>query len=44
MRESHDEVVATIQAEFVRSFCRPTVACRLLTEDGLRLLPGALGM
>jgi|SRR5689334_1200463 len=44
MRVSHDEVIATLQAEFVRAFCRPAVACRLLTEDGSRLLPGALTM
>jgi AcrR family transcriptional regulator len=44
MRASHDEVVATTQAEFVRAFCRPAVAGRLLTEDGSRLRPGALTM
>jgi AcrR family transcriptional regulator len=39
MREPHDEVVASVQAEFVRAFCRPAVACRILTEDGARLRP-----
>jgi AcrR family transcriptional regulator len=39
MREAHDEVVASCQAEFVRAFCRPAVACRVLTDDGSRLRP-----
>lgn len=44
MRMPHDEVVAIIQAEFVRTFCRPTIACRMLTDDGARLRPDALTM
>jgi AcrR family transcriptional regulator len=42
MRESHDDLIRSIQAEFVRTFCRPAVACRMLTEDGSRLRPAAL--
>ncbi|MGB0219538.1 MAG: TetR/AcrR family transcriptional regulator [Sinimarinibacterium flocculans] len=39
MREAHDEVIAQIQADFVRTFCRPSLAARLLTEDGSSLRP-----
>lgn len=34
MQESHDGVVRRIQADFVRFFCRPALACSLLTETG----------
>jgi hypothetical protein len=44
MHEPHDEVIARSQAEFVRTFCRPSVACRALTEDGQRVRPEASTM
>lgn len=43
-RATHDEVVAGVQAEVVRTFCRPVVACRVLTDDGLHVRPEALTM
>ena len=42
MQEPHDEVIAQNQAEFVRTFCRPSIACRVLSEDGQRVRPEAL--
>jgi AcrR family transcriptional regulator len=44
MSETHDELVASVQAEFVRAFCRPAVAMQMLIEDGSRLRPDALTM
>ncbi|SFF51132.1 transcriptional regulator, TetR family [Fontimonas thermophila] len=37
MRAAHDAVIALIQADFVRCFCRPEIARRLLTPDGAAL-------
>ena len=37
MRDPHEQVIAHIQADFVRQFCRPALAAKLLTEDGARL-------
>lgn len=37
MREAHDAVIALIQADFVRCFCRPEVARGLLADDGASL-------
>lgn len=37
MQAPHEEVVAHVQADFVRNFCLPSVAAKLLTEDGARL-------
>lgn len=37
MRAPHDAVIALIQADFVRCFCRPEVARRLLAADGAAL-------
>lgn len=34
MREPHEAVIARIQADFVRQFCRPAVAAGMLSEDG----------
>ena len=44
MREPHDEVIAQNQAEFVRTFCLPSVASRVLTHDGRRVRPETLTM
>jgi len=41
-RQPHAEVIAQIQADFVRLCCRPRVATRLLAEDGAGLAPQAL--
>lgn len=38
MHEAHDTVIALIQADFVRCFCRPEVAQRLLAADGAALV------
>lgn len=37
MVEDHAAVIARIQADFVRQFCRPGEAARLLSEDGASL-------
>ena len=37
MQEPQDTVIARILADFVRQFCRPEVAARLLTSDGASL-------
>lgn len=37
MRESHDEVLTVILADFIRLFCRPLVAAGLLSDDGYAL-------
>ena len=37
MQEPHEAVIARILADFVRQFCRPEVAARLLTADGAAL-------
>lgn len=37
MRESHDKVIADVQADFVRQFCRPQVAAEMLSADGGQL-------
>ena len=42
MRAPPDEVIAAAQAEYVRTFCRPAVAEKLLVEDGARLEAHAL--
>jgi AcrR family transcriptional regulator len=42
MRESHDSVIGTCLAEFVRLFCKPSVAASMLDEDGTRIRPGVL--
>lgn len=42
MRQSHDEVIAQVQADFVRTCCRPAIVVRLLTEDGSGLTDAAL--
>lgn len=34
MKESHDDVIAHVQADFVRNFCRPQVAAGLLSPEG----------
>lgn len=34
MKEAHADVIARIQADFVRTFCRPAKAVVLLTADG----------
>ena len=38
MQQSHDEVIAHVQADFVRNFCRPKEAARLLENDGSGLI------
>lgn len=42
-RGAKDEVIALIQADFVRLCCRPAVAARLLSENGAGLAPAARG-
>jgi AcrR family transcriptional regulator len=42
MREAHDAVIARIQADFVRQFCRPEIVKKLLSADGASLNPQAL--
>ena len=37
MREPHAAVMARIQADFVRTFCRPNMAAQLLSTDGAAL-------
>lgn len=37
MRDAHDKVIADIQADFVRQFCRPQVAAAMLSADGAEL-------
>lgn len=37
MREAHAAVIARVQADFVRQFCRPEVVLRLLSADGAGL-------
>ncbi len=39
MKEGHPVVIARMQADFVRSFCRPAKAAALLTADGGNLAP-----
>ncbi|HXG28834.1 MAG TPA: helix-turn-helix domain-containing protein [Nevskiales bacterium] len=39
MQEPHAAVMARIQADFVRNFCRPQLAASLLATDGDRLNP-----
>ncbi len=41
MRQPHDEVIAAVQADFVRMFCRPAVAARFLAPTGARLMSAA---
>ena len=42
MRAPHAEVIAHIQADFVRICCRPAVGAELLSEDGAGLAPATL--
>lgn len=37
MRETHDKVIAHVQADFIRQFCRPEVATGMLSADGAGL-------
>ncbi len=42
MKEDQPTVVARVQADFVRNFCRPAKAAALLTADGSNLAPQTL--
>lgn len=42
MKESQDVLVARIQADFVRNFCRPKQAARLLSPEGSQLAADTL--
>jgi AcrR family transcriptional regulator len=42
-QEPHDTVVARVQADFVRTFCSPETAARLLSADGANLNAESLG-
>ena len=42
MADEQADVIAQIQADFVRQFCRPGVAAKLLSVDGIGLNPNAI--
>lgn len=42
MRDAHDQVIADVQADFVRQFCRPRVAAEMLSADGAELSGAAV--
>lgn len=42
MTESHDAVIARIQADFVRQFCRPALQRELLDDEAIALRPQCL--
>lgn len=37
MQEAHDPVIARIQADFVRQFCRPALVSAMMSDDGTGL-------
>lgn len=43
MQEEHEIVIARIQSDFIRQFCRPALAAQLLSEDGGGLSSKTLG-